>query len=114
MAQANASAAENQMRLPDCPTTRWLRQPVVDTPSFVVDVTPYFDRRMESLLAYRSQYGEVTEGAALFPDEPEIRDRLATTARFYGNLIGVKYGEPYVVKETMRIDDIVAMPVRSL
>jgi bacillithiol biosynthesis deacetylase BshB1 len=84
------------------------------TPSFVVDVTQYFDRRMESLLAYRSQYGEVTEGAALFPDEPEIRDRLATTARFYGNLIGVKYGEPYVVKETMRIDDIVAMPVRSL
>ena len=35
-------------------------------------------------------------------------------ARFYGNLIGVKYGEPYVVKETMRIDDIVALPVRSI
>jgi len=25
-----------------------------------------------------------------------------------------KYGEPFVVKEAMRIDDIVAMPVRSL
>jgi bacillithiol biosynthesis deacetylase BshB1 len=84
------------------------------TPSFVVDVTRQFDRRMDSLLAYRSQYGPVEEGSDLFPDEAEIRDRLASTARFYGNLIGVKYGEPYAVKETMRIDDIVTMPVRSL
>jgi len=29
-------------------------------------------------------------------------------------LIGVRYGEPFVVKETMRIDDLVAMPVRSI
>ena len=84
------------------------------TPSFVVDITQYFDRRMESLLAYKSQYGPVEEGAGLFPDEPEIRERLAAMARFYGNLIGVKYGEPFVVKETMRVDDVVALPVRSL
>ncbi len=84
------------------------------TPTFVVDITNYFDRRMESLLTYRSQYGPVEAGATLFPDEQEIRDRLAAMARFYGNLIGVKYGEPYVVKETMRVDDIVSLPVRSL
>lgn len=83
-------------------------------PSFVVDVTSQFERRMEALLAYRSQYGEVTEGSTLFPDEQEIRDRLSATARFYGNLIGVKYGEPFVVKETMRVDDVVALQVRSL
>jgi LmbE family N-acetylglucosaminyl deacetylase len=84
------------------------------TPSFVVDISMYFDRRMESLLAYRSQYGDLEEGSTLFPDEAEIRDRLAAMARFYGNLIGVKYGEPFVVKEMMRIDDVVALPVRSL
>src|ERR1700691_2974681 len=82
------------------------------TPSFVVDVTQYFERRMESLLAYRSQYKEVS--TELFPDEGEIRDRLSAVARFYGNLIGVKYGEPFAVKETMRVDDIVALQVRSL
>jgi bacillithiol biosynthesis deacetylase BshB1 len=84
------------------------------TPSFVVDVTQQFDRRMESLLAYRSQYGEAKDGATLFPDESEIRDRLSAIARFYGNLIGVKYGEPFVVKETMRVDDVVSLPVRSI
>lgn len=84
------------------------------TPSFVVDVTPYFERRMESLLAYRSQYGEDPEGSALFPKEAEIRERLAAIARYYGNLIGAKYGEAFVVKETMSVDDIVALGVRSI
>ncbi len=84
------------------------------TPSFVVDITQQFDRRMESLLAYRSQYGEVKDGATLFPDESEIRERLSAIARFYGNLIGVKYGEPFVVKETMRVDDVVSLPVRTV
>lgn len=84
------------------------------TPSFVVDISRYFEKRMESLFAYRSQYGPVDEGATLFPDEVEIRERLAAIARYYGNLIGVKYGEPFSVKETMRIDDVVAFPVRSL
>jgi N-acetylglucosamine malate deacetylase 1 len=83
------------------------------TPSFVVDVTRYFTQRMESLLAYRSQYGPV-DGSTLFPDAGEIRDRLSAIARFYGNLIGVKFGEPFVVKEMMRVDDIVSVPVRSL
>lgn len=82
-------------------------------PSFVVDITPYFERRMESLFAYQSQYGAHTEGADLFPSREEIYDRLRSIARFYGNLIGVKYGEPYVVKETMRVDDLVALGVRT-
>ena len=84
------------------------------TPSFVVDISAQFERRMEALFAYRSQYGEVGEGAELFPQQQEIRERLAAIARFYGNLIGVKYGEPFVIKETMRVDDITAMGVRSL
>ena len=35
-------------------------------------------------------------------------------ARFYGNLVGVKYGEPFVVKETMLVDDVVTMGGRSI
>jgi bacillithiol biosynthesis deacetylase BshB1 len=83
-------------------------------PSFVVDISGQFERRMAALLSYASQYGEAAEGAGLFPREAEIRERLGAIARFYGNLIGVKYGEPFVVKEAIQIDDIVAMPVRSI
>ena len=83
------------------------------TPSFVVDISAQFERRMSALLSYQSQYGAATEGAVLFPQEQEIRERLGAIARYYGNLIGVKYGEPFVVKEAMRVDDVVSMGVRS-
>jgi len=83
------------------------------TPSFVVDITKEFERRMHSLLAYKSQYGEGAEASELFPEVAEIRSRLAGIARFYGNLIGVKYGEPFVIRETMRVDDVVSLGVRS-
>src|SRR6202040_3531255 len=84
------------------------------TPSFVVDISAQFERRMAALFAYDSQYGERPEASDLFPQQKEIRERLAAIARFYGNLIGVQYGEPFVVKEAMRVDDITAMGVRSL
>jgi bacillithiol biosynthesis deacetylase BshB1 len=84
------------------------------TPSFVVDISAQFEPRMSALFCYESQYGQSEQASELFPDQQEIRDRLGSIARFYGNLIGVPYGEPFVVKETMRVDDITAMGVRSL
>jgi bacillithiol biosynthesis deacetylase BshB1 len=83
-------------------------------PTFVVDITAQFSRRMEALLSYRSQYEETDQGCGLFPNEQEIRERLAGIARYFGNLIGAKYGEPFVVKETMRVDDVMSLGVRSL
>jgi len=83
------------------------------TPSFVVDISAQFERRMAALLSYESQYGGQGEASDLFPAPEEIRERLAAVARFYGNLIGVRYGEPFVVKETLRVDDVVALGVRS-
>ena len=84
------------------------------TPTFVVDVSTQFERRMTALLSYQSQYGQTPDASDLFPQEQEIRERLGAIARFYGNLIGVKYGEPFIAKEMTRIDDIVCMPVRSI
>src|SRR5215472_7124569 len=72
-------------------------------PSFIVDISGQFERRMAALLSYTSQYGEIGPGGALFPTEQEIRERLGAIARFYGNLINVRYGEPFVVKEAMQI-----------
>ena len=82
-------------------------------PSFVVDITDQFDRRMDSLLTYESQYGPSEGGSDLFPPAAEVRDRLAAIARYYGNMIGAKYGEAFVVKETMRVEDVVTLGPRS-
>ena len=83
-------------------------------PSFVVDISRQFDRRMTALFSYASQYGDSETASELFPSHAEIEERLAAIARFYGNLIGVKYGEPFVVKEAIALEDIVNMPVRSI
>jgi len=83
-------------------------------PSFIVDISGQFERRMTALLSYSSQYGEAVEGGTLFPNEQEIRERLGAVARFYGNLIGVRYGEPFVTREVASVEDIVALPGRSV
>lgn len=83
-------------------------------PSLVVDITAQFERRMAALLSYRSQYGGSGDAAHLFPDEKEVRERLEMVARFYGNLIGVRYGEPYVVKEPIAAEDVMSLGPRSL
>ncbi len=82
-------------------------------PSFVVDITAQFERRMEALFCYQSQYGDGGEAGGLFPGHGEIRERLAAIARYYGNLIGARYGEAYVVKETTAVADPMTLGPRS-
>lgn len=83
-------------------------------PSFVVDITGQFEARLESLLAYKSQYSDQAAGSHDFPAHAEIRERVETMARFYGLLAGVKYAEPFLQKEVGLVDDLTMIPVRSM
>jgi bacillithiol biosynthesis deacetylase BshB1 len=83
-------------------------------PSFVVDITQQFEARLQSLLAYKSQYGQQQAGAELFVPEKEIRTRLETMACFYGLLAGVEFAEPFVQKEVGLVEDVTAIPVKSI
>ncbi len=83
-------------------------------PSFVVDISAQWGRREKSLFCYGSQYGAHGEGDKLFPEQRAVSERLAAAARYYGLMIDAAYGEPFVVKEMMRVDDIAAMGVRSI
>ncbi len=83
-------------------------------PTFVVDITPHIETRLQSLLAYRSQYGNRPEGSGLFVPEEEIRERTFATARHYGLLAGVRYAEPFVQKEVALVDDLMHLPVASI
>lgn len=83
-------------------------------PTFVVDITDQFEARVQSLLAYRSQYSDQASGSGLFPKEAEIREKLTAMAGFYGLLAGVRYGEPFVQKEVGLVEDLLAIPVQSV
>lgn len=83
-------------------------------PSFVVDISPYMERRFESLMAYRSQYQNQSSGEGIFVPVEEIRERTFALARFYGMLGGVRYAEPFVQKEVGLVDDLTLIPVQSI
>lgn len=83
-------------------------------PTFVVDITPHIETRLQSLLAYRSQYADQPEGGGLFVPESEVRDRTFATARHYGLLAGVRYAEPFVQKEVALVKDLMHLPVQTI
>ncbi|HEY5381222.1 MAG TPA: bacillithiol biosynthesis deacetylase BshB1 [Acidobacteriaceae bacterium] len=83
-------------------------------PTFVVDITPHIETRLESLLAYRSQYGTQPAGAGLFVPEDDIRERTFATARHFGLLAGVRYAEPFIQREVSLANDLMLLPVQSV
>jgi len=83
-------------------------------PTFVVDITDQFEARLASLMAYKSQFADQQAGSGIFPAQAEIRARVESMARFYGMLAGVTYAEPFVQKEVGLVDDVMAIPVKSI
>ena len=83
-------------------------------PTFVVDISEQFEARFESLMAYKSQFSDQEAGKDIFPAGDEIRARIEAMARFYGMMAGVTYGEPFLQREVGLIDDVTAIPVKSI
>lgn len=86
------------------------------TPSFVVDISRQYETRHRAILAYGSQFrpasSERKQRVYLAIDE--LDNRMELLARHHGALIGVKYGEPFLQKELMAVEDIVNLAVRSI
>ena len=83
-------------------------------PSFVVDISDQFEGKFASILAYKSQFGDQDAGKGIFPAQQEIRARVEAMARFYGMLGGVTYAEPFHQKEVGLVEDLLAIPVKSI
>jgi N-acetylglucosamine malate deacetylase 1 len=83
-------------------------------PTFVVDITEQFEARLQSVMAYKSQYADQESGNQLFPASAEIRQRIETMAMSYGLLAGVKYAEPFLQKEVGLVEDVTLIPVKSV
>ncbi|MGD0467373.1 MAG: bacillithiol biosynthesis deacetylase BshB1 [Terriglobales bacterium] len=83
-------------------------------PMFVVDITDQFETRFRALMAYKSQFTDQQAGSGIFPAHKEIRARIESMARYYGMLGGVTYAEPFVQKEVGLVEDVMAIPVKSI
>jgi len=83
-------------------------------PTFVVDIGEQFEGKFASILAYKSQFSDQEAGKELFPAHDEIRARVDAMARFYGMLGGVTHAEPFLQKEVGLVEDLLAIPVKSI
>ena len=79
------------------------------TPSFIVDTSEAHERKMKAILAYGSQF---PSGDQAVPEEgdtpiarPEFLEAIEARDKRYGAAIGVKYGEPFLVREAIKLKD---------
>jgi bacillithiol biosynthesis deacetylase BshB1 len=84
-------------------------------PTFVVDITRQYEQRHKAILAYRSQFrpGKMKKNKVHLAID-RLEEEMNQLARHYGQRIGVKYGEPFLQKELMKVDDVIRLEVRSI
>ncbi len=87
-------------------------QAVPFEPTFVVDVTAVWDRRIEALRAFRSQfhhpdYEPARDEPETFVSNPDFFEWIEARARTYGYGIGATYGEPLLYRHgPVGVDDL--------
>jgi N-acetylglucosamine malate deacetylase 1 len=82
-------------------------------PTFVVDVTPFWETKMKAVQAFASQFAPAAGETVNLPFE-RFRQNAELAGRRHGTKIGVDFGEAFVTKEPMAVDDLVALGVRSI
>lgn len=82
-------------------------------PTFVVDVSDVFERKMEAIRCYGSQFDEAIQAGEVYPNGEPLYDIVRHQAAHYGSLIRTRYGEPFFTHETMRVDDVAALEVST-
>lgn len=78
-------------------------------PSFIVDISATFEQKIKALQAFSSQfYNPAYQGKETYVSSQAFFEFAETKAKYYGALIGAKYGEAYVSRSFLRINDPVA------
>jgi LmbE family N-acetylglucosaminyl deacetylase len=76
---------------------------------FVVDITPYFKKKMEAILAFSSQF-YTEDGSGDSPETPisgkNFLDFMEAKARVFGRPAQVQYAEGFRYSRTPAVDDL--------
>jgi bacillithiol biosynthesis deacetylase BshB1 len=83
-------------------------------PTFVVDIGQQFERKMQAIRCYASQFDGAKAAGEIFPTGQDLYSLVETQNAHYGSLIRARYGEPFFTHETMEVGDVVMLGVRSM
>jgi N-acetylglucosamine malate deacetylase 1 len=84
-----------------------------EKPTFVVDITESFEKKLEAVACYESQFGEAVQAGEVYPNGEPLADLMRHHAAHYGSLIRCRYGEPFYTTETMRVEDVAGLEVST-
>jgi len=74
-------------------------------PSFIIDVSDYFDIKMKAVRAFETQfYNPKSKEPETFISQPEFLSFIEARAKVYGFQIGKKFGEPFYCEEKIELD----------
>jgi bacillithiol biosynthesis deacetylase BshB1 len=73
-------------------------------PSFIIDISKQFKKKMEAIRCYSSQfYDPESNEPETFISDKKFLEYIESRARFYGFAIGKKYGEPFYVETALEV-----------
>ena len=82
-------------------------------PTFVVDISDHFERKLEAIRCYASQFDGATQAGEVYPTGESLYEVVRHQAAHYGSLIRCRYGEPFLTDETMRVTDLRTLDVST-
>ncbi len=75
------------------------------TPSFVVDITAYWDRKVDSIRVFGSQFFDPSsKEPETHISRPDFLDFIESRSRDYGHMVGATYGEGFISETPLKID----------
>lgn len=78
--------------------------------SFIVDISEQFETKMKAVKAYKSQfYDKKSAEPETLISRSNFLDYIEARAIYFGHQIGVKYGEPFLVKSAIKVNNIVEL-----
>ena len=83
-------------------------------PTFVVDISSQFERKLAAIKCYGSQFDGAKAAGEIFPTGQDLYSLVAVQNAHYGSLIRTQYGEPFFTHETMKVDDVLRLGVQSM
>jgi N-acetylglucosamine malate deacetylase 1 len=79
-------------------------------PDFVVDITPAFERKMEAIKAYKTQFHNPDlDEPETYISTPDFLDSVVYRYKMFGKMIGVKYAEGFISEKTIGIRNFDAL-----
>jgi N-acetylglucosamine malate deacetylase 1 len=83
-------------------------------PSFVIDISLQFERKLAAVKCYASQFDGAKAAGEIFPTGQDLYSLVETQSAHYGSLIRKRYGEPFFTPETLEVDNVMELGVQSL